>query len=187
MTGFAITVGGRTFICSGGRLTTQINEPDNASGKVGAHDLAERGADWAGPVHVTIDNEDVMHGRIIEARPEDGDVALSVRGATMLSESLLPPMLVQQIDAREVFYLAARKAGFEPEDINIDGLPDALAFEPLWVLAPVRGLRMREAVKVGVVELVTGDSLGERCCCASAHASRRSSPIPWRRLRRLRG
>lgn len=158
MTGFAITIGGRTFMCSGGRLTTEINEPDNASGRVGACDLAERGADWAGPAHVTIDNEEVMHGRIIEAQPEDGDVDLSVRSATMLSESLLPPMVVQQIDAREVVYLAAREAGFEPEDINIDGLADAAAFEPLWVLAPVCGLSIREAVKVGVVELVTGDA-----------------------------
>lgn len=158
MTGFAITVGEQTYMCSGGRLATEINEPDKASGRVGAHDLAERGTDWAGPAHVTIDSEDVMHGRIIEAQPEDGDVALSVRSATMLSESLLPPMVVQQIDAREVVYLVAREAGFEPEDIDIHGLADAVAFEPLWVIAPVRGLRVREAVKVGVVELVTGDA-----------------------------
>jgi hypothetical protein len=55
-------------------------------------------------------------------------------------------------------YLVAREAGFEAEDINIDGLAEAVAFEPLWVLAPVRGLSMRQAVKVGVVELVTGDA-----------------------------
>lgn len=157
MTGFAITVGEQTYMCSGGRLATEINEPDKASGRVGAHDLAERGTDWAGPARVTIDNEDVMHGRIVKAQPEDGDVALSVRSATMLSESLLSPMVVQQIDAREVVYLVAREAGFEPEDIDIHGLADAVAFEPLWVIAPVRGLSIRETVKVGVVELVPGD------------------------------
>jgi hypothetical protein len=65
MTGFAITVGEQTYMCSGGRLATEINEPDKASGRVGAHDLAERGTDWAGPARITIDNEDVMHGRIV--------------------------------------------------------------------------------------------------------------------------
>lgn len=59
-------------MCSGGRLTTEINEPDDASGRVAAYDIAERGADWAGPAHVSIDGEDVMHGRIVEAQPEDG-------------------------------------------------------------------------------------------------------------------
>ena len=158
MTGFTITVGERTFMSSGGRLTTEINKPDNASGTVGADDLSECGTDWAGPAHVTIDNNDVMHGRIIEAKPEGGDVALSVQSATMLSESLLPPMVVQQIDAREVVYLVAREAGFEPEDINIDGLAEAVAFEPLWVVTPLRGLAVRQTVKVGVVELMTGDA-----------------------------
>lgn len=158
MGGFAITVGERTFTCSGGRVTTEINKPDNASGAVAADDLTECGADWAGLAHATIDSEDVMHGRVIEAQPEDGGVALSVRSATMLTESLLPPMVVQQIDGREVAYLVAREAGFEPEDIKIQGLADAVAFEPLWVLAPVRGLSMRHAVKVGVVDLVTGDT-----------------------------
>ena len=158
MNGFAITVGGRTFMCSGGRLTTAISEPENASGRVAAYDIAERGADWAGPAHVSIDSEDVMHGRIVEVQPEDGEIALSVRSATMMSESLLPPMVVQQIDAREVVYLAAREAGFDPEDIDIGGLAGAVTFEPLWVFAPVRGLGIREAVKVGVVELLSGDA-----------------------------
>jgi hypothetical protein len=78
-----------------------------------------------------------MYGRVIQAQPqEDGSVALSLRGATMLDESLLAPMVVQQIDGREVVYLAARGAGFAAEDINIDGLAEPVAFPPLWVLAP---------------------------------------------------
>jgi hypothetical protein len=100
-----------------------------------------------------------MYGRVIEAQPhEDGSVALSLRGATMLAESLLPPMVVQQIDRREIVYLAAREAGFALEDIDIHGLPQAVAFEPLWVLAPVRGLSVRREVRVGVVDLVDGDA-----------------------------
>jgi hypothetical protein len=158
LTGFTITVGERTFTCSDGRHTSERNKPDNASGRVGATDLAERGADWAGPAHVTIDHHDVMHGRIVEARPKGENLSLSVRSATMLSDSLLPPMVVQQIDTREVVYLAAREAGFKPEDIDIDGLADAARFEPLWVLAPLHGLNIRESVQVGVVELVTGDA-----------------------------
>jgi hypothetical protein len=158
MSRFTITVGEATFECSGGRTTSTLNAPDTASGVVAAEDLAERGADWAGPAHASIESDDVMHGRVIEAEPQDdGTVALSLRGATMLSESLLPPMVVQQIDQREVVYLAAREAGFAPDDINIEGLAGAVDFEPLWVLAPIRGLSVRQAPKLGVVELVAGD------------------------------
>ncbi len=137
---------------------TEINQPDNASGVIGAEDLSGRGVDWAGPTQVMIDNRDGTHGRIIEAKPESGNVALSVQNATMLSESLLPPLLVQQTDAREVVYLVAREAGFEPEDIDIHGLAEAVRFEQLWVVTPLRGLVVRQTVKVGVVELMAGDA-----------------------------
>jgi hypothetical protein len=154
---FTITVGEATFVCSGGHTTTTLNAPDSASGFVAADDLAGRGVDWAGPAHASIEGDDVMHGTVIEAQPqEDGSVALSLRGATMLDESLLPPMAVQQLDGREVVYLAAREAGFAVEDINIRGRAEAVPFEPLWVLAPVRGVSVQQAVKVGVVELVDG-------------------------------
>jgi hypothetical protein len=156
---YTITVGERTFVCSQGGFTTELNKPDKASGTVAADDLAEAGADWAGPAHASIDGDDVMYGRVMEAHPkEDGSVALSLRGATMMDESLLPPMVVQQIDAREVGYLATREAGFTPESVNIEGLADAVAFEPLWVLAPVRGLSVRREVKVGVVDFVDGNA-----------------------------
>jgi hypothetical protein len=156
---FTITVGERTFVCSGGRTTSSISAPDTASGIVAADDLAERGTDWSGPAHATSEGHALMHGRVIEAQPQDdGSVTLSLRGATMLDESLLPPMVVQQLDHREVVYLAAREAGFDPDNINIHGFPEAVAFEPLWVLAPVRGLTVKRAAQVGVVELVDGDS-----------------------------
>lgn len=112
---FTITVGGRTFVCSEGRVTTELKKPDGASGIVAADDLTERGADWAGPARASIKSDDVMHGRVMQAQPqEDGSVALWLRGATMLDKSLLPPMVVQQIDGREIVYLAAREAGFAP-------------------------------------------------------------------------
>jgi hypothetical protein len=99
---FTITVGERTFVSSTGRVTTELNKPDSASGTVAAGDLATPGADWAGPAHASVE-DDVMHGRVIEAQPqEDGSVVLSLRGATMLDASLLPPMVVQQIDGREI-------------------------------------------------------------------------------------
>lgn len=140
MSRFTITVGEATFVCAGGRVTSERNKPDTASGSVAANDLAARAADWSGPAYVSIDGDDLMHGRVIEAQPqEDGSVALSLRGATMMDEGLLPPMVLQQIDGREVIYLAARDAGFEVESINIEGLAEAVAFEPLWVLARCAG------------------------------------------------
>jgi hypothetical protein len=39
---FTITVGDRTLVCSEGRVTSELNQPDRASGTVAAHDLAER-------------------------------------------------------------------------------------------------------------------------------------------------
>jgi hypothetical protein len=59
-----------------------------------------------------------------------------------------------KLDGREVVYLAAREAGFAIEDINIHGLAEAVAFEPLWVVTRVRGVSVQQAVQVGVVELV---------------------------------
>jgi hypothetical protein len=61
---FTITVGGRTFVCSQGRVTTELNEPDTASGIVAADDLGERGADRAGPARASIESGDLMYGRV---------------------------------------------------------------------------------------------------------------------------
>lgn len=156
---FMITVGDVTFACTAGRLSTTLNKPDTASGIVAPGDLAGRAVDWSRPARTTIDEDDVMHGHVVEAQPQDGgSVSLSLKGATALSEPLLPPMVLQEIDKREVVYLAAREAGFAPEDVDIHGLAEALEFEPLWVLAPVRGLSVRQVVRVGVVELLTADA-----------------------------
>jgi hypothetical protein len=159
MARFTITVGEETFVCSDGRFVSELNKPDTASGTVAANDLAAREVDWSGRARVAIENDEMTQGRIIEARPqEDGSVALSLSGGTMMNEGLLPPMVVQQLDRREVVYLAARDAGFAVEKINIEGLAEAAEFEPLWVLAPMRGLTVRQAVNVGVVELMDGDT-----------------------------
>lgn len=155
---FTITVGEVTFACTGARVTSELNQPDTASGIVGADELVDRGADWSRPAHAADDGYEMMHGRVIEAQPQDdGSVALSLRSALMLEESLMPPM-VQELDAREIVYLAAREAGFAPGDINIEGLADATPHEPIWVLAPLGGLRVHQAVTVGVVEIVDGDT-----------------------------
>lgn len=159
---FTITVDARSFVCSDGRVTTERNKSDRASGVVVADDLAERGVDWAGPARASIERDDVMHGSVVQAQPEDdGSVALSLRSATMLDESLLPPMVVQQIDSREIVYLAARGAGFAPEDINIRGLAEAVAFLPLWVLAPVRRLSCGGKFKSASSSLWTGTLAGK--------------------------
>lgn len=159
MARFTITVGEATFVCSDGRFVSELNKPDTASGTVAADDLAARGVDWSGRARVAIEDDEMTQGRIIEAGPqEDGSVALSLSGGTMMNDGLLPPMVVQQLDRREIVYLAARDAGFAVENINIEGLAEAVVFEPLWVLAPMRGLTVRVAVKVGVVELVDGDT-----------------------------
>jgi hypothetical protein len=80
---FTITLGERTFVCANGRTKSTLNGPDTASGIVAADDLAERGADWSGPAHATIEDHDMMHGVVVKAEPqEDGTVALSLRGAT---------------------------------------------------------------------------------------------------------
>ena len=39
---FTIKVGELTFACSEGRVTTELNKPDKASGTVAADDLARR-------------------------------------------------------------------------------------------------------------------------------------------------
>lgn len=159
MSSFSITVGETTFVCSDGHFVSELNKPDAASGTVAAADLERGGVDWLGLAHASIDGDILVHGRVVEARPtRDGTVTLCVRGSTMLRESQLPPMTVQMIDGREVVYMAARSAGFDIENINIDGLAEAVDFEPLWVLAPVRGLTVSKAAQIGAVEFVDGDA-----------------------------
>jgi hypothetical protein len=52
---------------------------------------------------------------------------------------------------------AARAAGSAPQDTRIDGL-DTLPFEPMWVLAPIGGVRAVRPARVGVVQFVDGET-----------------------------
>jgi hypothetical protein len=151
---FNITVGPASFECRHGRITTAINEADRASGTVAADDMARSPADWAAPAHVAVGSDVLTSGRVVEALPEsDGSVALSLRSALALDESLMPPMVCQNLTQQEIVYAAARSAGFATADIHIHGLAD-LPVEPMWVLAPVDGVRVDGTVRVGVVEFL---------------------------------
>jgi hypothetical protein len=154
---FTITVGAATFQCRDGRMTTAINEPDQASCTVAASDMAASPVDWLAPAAVVIGEDVMTQGEVVEAVPgHDGSVALSMESARRLHESRMPPMVCQQLTSAEVVYAAARAAGFAPEDTRIDGL-DTLPFEPMWVLAPISGVRAERPARVGVVEFVDGD------------------------------
>jgi hypothetical protein len=96
----------------------------------------------------------VTSGQVVEALPQgDGSVALSLRSALMLSESLMPPMVSQNLTAQEIVYAAAREAGFSTDNIDIDGLAD-LRVEPMWILAPIGGIVVPDIVRIGVVEFM---------------------------------
>lgn len=63
-------------------------------------------------------------------------------------------------------YAAARSAGFAIDKIDIHGLDDLLV-EPMWVLAPVDGVRVEGTLRVGVVEFVdaaAGQEMLRRFC-----------------------
>jgi hypothetical protein len=158
---FTITVAPVTFECSGGRISTAINEPDHGRGTVAAGDMAASSVDWLAPAAVAIGEDVLIQGEVVEAVPgEDGTVALSLESARRLRESRMPPMTCQWVTPAEVVYAAARTAGFAVEDTRIHGL-DAVPFEPMWVLAPVSGVRVERPTQVGIVEFVDGDAGGE--------------------------
>ncbi|HEY4280332.1 MAG TPA: hypothetical protein VGM91_19065 [Conexibacter sp.] len=154
---FTITVGPASFDVRHGRHTDAINEPDTASGTVVADDIKRSAVDWAGSARAAIGSHSLMTGHVIEALPDgDGSVALSLRSALVMTESLMPPMLIQNLTPSEVVYGATRSAGFRAADVHIDGL-DGLQAEPMWVVAPVDGVCVKRAVHVGVVEFIAPD------------------------------
>jgi hypothetical protein len=160
-----VTVGAVSFSCPDGRVVTSINAPDAASGTVTADDIARSPADWSAPARIAIESSVVTSGEVVEAIPrDDGGVAVTVRSALALTESLMPPMVCQNLRASEIVYAAARSAGFAPADTRIDGLDD-LPTEPIWVLVPIDGLRVARPVRVGIVEFVdapTGHEMLQR-------------------------
>jgi hypothetical protein len=155
---FTITVGPTSFAVRDGRTTSTINQPDTASGTVSAEDIAHSPTDWANPAQAAIGSHAQMAGQVIEARPTgDGSVVLSLRSALELDEGLMPAMVVQNLTAQEIVYAAVRSAGFATANIDIHGLDD-IAVEPMWVLAPVDGVRVERPVRVGVVEFIDGEA-----------------------------
>lgn len=153
---FTISIGPTSFECHDGRFTSAINEPDTASGTVAALDIERSRVDWVTPATAAIGSDLLTTGTIVDAIPgSDGSVAVSLRSALMLSEGLMPPMVCQNLRPSEIVYAAAREAGFTAGNLRIQGLQD-LQYEPLWVLAPVDGLRVDDPVRIGVVEFVGG-------------------------------
>ena len=153
---FTISFGSVSFECRDGQFGTAISEPDTASGTVAAEDIARTRVDWSTSATVAIGGDMLTEAGVVEAVPlEDGSVAVSLRNALVLSESVMPPMVSQNAARIEIVYAAARAAGFPVSNIRIEGLSN-LPVEAHWVLAPVRGLRVERAVRVGVVEFVDG-------------------------------
>ena len=142
-------------------MVTAINSPDAANGVIPADDMASAPVDWSGPARVTIGDDVVASGQVIEAVPDDdGNVRWDVRSALMLSENRMPAMVIQNLAPQEVVYAAAREAGFGRAHMQILGL-DGLGSEAMWVIAPIRGLEVGESTRVGVVEFVDGPTGAE--------------------------
>lgn len=162
---FRITVGPVSFDVLHGRSTSAIGEPDTAGGTVPAADLESAPTDWSAPAQASIGGFTVTSGKVTEALPDaDGDVELAIRSALMLREVLMPPMVLQNLTQQEHVYAAARSAGFAANDIHIDGL-ETVPTEPMWVLAPLAGVEVERAVRVGIVELLpaqTGHGMLQR-------------------------
>jgi hypothetical protein len=151
---FTIRVGPNAFECRDGQVTSSTWGPDTASGTIPAEDIAGSPADWSAPAEAVEGSYILLEGEVVEALPQtDGSVALSLRSGLVLDETLMPAMVTQNLTPQEIVYAAARSAGFSPDKMDIDGL-DTLPVEPMWVLAPVAGVRVERTVRVGVVELM---------------------------------
>ena len=157
---FTIKVGSTSFKVRNGRTTSSVDKPDTASGTVTAEDMADSPADWAAPAEAAHGSYVMMSGEAVEALPAgDGSVALSLQSALMLSETLIPAWVSQNLTPQEIIYAASRSAGFTTDKLDIHGL-DAVPVEPMWVLAPVDGVRVDRTARVGVVEFI--DALAGR-------------------------
>jgi hypothetical protein len=159
---FKLEIGSVSFSCREGKVVTEINAPDAATGVIQADDMmASSPVDWSSPARVLIGDDVVTSGQVIEAvADEDGNVRWDVRSALMLSENRMPPMVIQNLAPQEVVYAAAREAGFDRDHMQIHGL-DGFESEALWVLAPIRGLEVDKSTRVGVVEFIEGPTGAE--------------------------
>lgn len=93
-----ITLGTASFDVRHGRVTTEVNKPDTASGTVPADDIKRSPAEWATPAEVAIASDVLTSGQVVEALPEsDGSVALSLRSGVELDEGLMPAMVCQNL------------------------------------------------------------------------------------------
>jgi hypothetical protein len=139
---FKITIGSVPFVSGEGKVATAINAPDTASGVIPAEAVSTSPVDWSAPARVTIGESLLTTGHVVEAAPtNEGAIRWDVQSALMLSENRMPPMLCQNLSSLEVAYAAAREAGFQRDQMHIQGL-DAVASEAMWVLARSEALRL---------------------------------------------
>jgi hypothetical protein len=155
---FKITIGSVPFVSGEGKVATAINAPDTASGVIPAEAVSTSPVDWSAPARVTIGESLLTTGHVVEAAPtNEGAIRWDVQSALMLSENRMPPMVCQNLSSLEVGYAAAREAGFQRDQMHIQGL-DAVASEAMWVLAPVGGIEADQPTRVGAVEFIDGPS-----------------------------
>ena len=93
-------------------------------------------------------------GAVTEAVPV-GDIAeISALSAPELSERQVSFFEGRDTVAPEIMHLMARTGGLPEERVHVQGLDDLLPTEAIEVIAPVLGLKVAKAVRLGEVTLI---------------------------------
>lgn len=141
------------------RFTTGLNQAPTASFTL---DLAYAPA---GPLDLqsvvelgTREGEEhlLFSGNVVSARPADQRVEIEASGAVWLQESLVGGFVSSRMPAPEIIHAMARSAGMAETQLNIEGL-EGLPLEVFEVLAPVEGVRVSRATRMGQITFLPRD------------------------------
>lgn len=145
-------------------ISNRINRMPDASVELDL-DLLTQPADYFGALTIAAAQQDARHplfsGTVITAQPDGRRVRLEAQGGASFAETFVGEMAASAVTAAELVYTLARGAGFEPEQLNVEGL-DRMATEMFEVLAPVRGLVVAEKIDFAGVRLIPGVGVIER-------------------------
>jgi hypothetical protein len=116
--------------------------------------------DYFAEVRISVGNDLIFTGAVLECVPESGDVRINCGAAPALEELVLPPLAVRDIPAADMIYFTLRSIGWPEERMSLHGL-DQLPFEPFEVRAPIEGVSLDQEAMIGGIRLVPGEAAGD--------------------------
>jgi hypothetical protein len=148
----------------GGNLHMGLNQRGEARFSLEAVALPVEPVDYTAPLEYHTGRRGgraEFVGNITAARVQDGRIELNAYDATLLSEQAMGLFVTIGVAPDEITYVMARSAGMSDDQLVIPSL-DELNAEVFEVIAPVRGVAVREPRTVAGVTILPAPGVFER-------------------------